>query len=127
MPTIDPQRVTDIFRDCLFNEGEDTTEHVKAPGILHNVGFHPGRLEWNKTEIEAMLDELPDTFKKSGGGGMSFLNACVDRHGEQWTGLHLTVEQLFMLGVAVGKAELLLPRERWSMLPGGMPYYLVHD
>lgn len=124
--TIDPERVHAIFRDCLFKEGEDTSKHVKAEGITTNVGFHPERLNGHKAEIEAMLDELADDFKKSGGGGMSFLNACNDKHGNQWTGLHQRMEQLFQLGIGVGKAELLLPREMWGALPDGMPYYVVN-
>lgn len=119
-------RVEHIFQDCLFNEGEDTTDHVKAPGITTNVGFHPGRLVGHKAAIEEMLDELPESFKKTGGGGMSFLGACEDKDGNQWTGQHRIMEQLFQLGVAVGKAQLLVPREKWGGLPGGMPYYLVN-
>lgn len=120
------ERVETIFKDCLYGEGEDTTDHVKAPGITSNVGFHPGRLAGHKAAIEEMLDDLPDSFKKTGGGGMSFLSACEDRHGAQWTGFHQRMEQLFQLGVAVGKAALVFPREKWARLPGGMPYYLVN-
>lgn len=124
--TIDPERVNTIFLDCLFKEGEDTSKYVKAEGITSNVGFHPERLNRYKAEIEAMLDELSDDFKKSGDGGMSFLNACNDKRGDQWTCLHQRMEQLFQLGIGVGKAELLTPREMWGALPGGMPYYLVN-
>lgn len=119
------ERVTEVFLDCLFQDGDDNINHVKVEGIRGDVGFHLARLESHKAEVEAMLDELPDDFKKSGGGGMSFLNACYDKHGEQWTGLHQTMEQLFLLGMAVGKAKLLAPREMWELLPGGMPYYVV--
>ncbi len=73
-----------------------------------------------------MLDELPDSFKKSGGGGMSFQNACVDKQGNQWTDFHQRMEQLFQLGIGIGKVELLMPREMWAMLPGGMPYYAIN-
>lgn len=122
---LDPEKVNAIFVDCLFKEGEDTSKHIKAEGVVRNVGFHPERLESHKAEILAMLDELPDEFKKSGGGGMSFLNACNDKHGNQWTGLHQRMEQLFQLGIGVGKVKCLMPREMWSVLPGGMPYYAV--
>lgn len=122
---LDPEKVNAIFMDCLFKKGEDTSKHVKAEGIVRNVGFHPERLESHKAEIEAMLDELPDEFKETGGGGMSFLNACNDKHGNQWTGLHQRMEQLFQLGVGVGKVKSLMPREMWGVLPGGMPYYVV--
>lgn len=122
---LDPERVNVMFVDCLFRDGEDTSKHVKAEGITRNVGFHPKRLESHKAEIEAMLDELPDEFKEGGGGGMSFLNACNDKQGNQWTGLHQRMEQLFQLGIGIGKVQCLMPREMWGILPGGMPYYLI--
>jgi hypothetical protein len=122
---ISAQRVRDIFMDCLFKDGEPTDDHIKAEGVMTNVGFHPQRLESHKQEIMELMDELPDEFKADGGGGMSFLNACMDRRGKQWTGEHRTMEQLFQLGVASGKARCLLPREMWAVLPGGMPYYVV--
>lgn len=118
--------VETVFRDCLFQEGEDTSHAVMAEGITTAVGFHPDRLESHRTEIEAMLDELPDEFKQSGGGGWSFLNACNDKHGEQWTGLHQRMEQLFQLGMAIGRVKLQSPRWMWSALPGGMPYYVIN-
>lgn len=114
---LDPQQVEAVFMDCLFKEGKNASNHVKAEGISMTVGFNPERLESHKAEIEAMLDELPDDFKESGGGGMSFLNACNDKHGNQWTGYHERMDQLFMLGTAIGKVKLALP--------GGMPYYII--
>jgi hypothetical protein len=77
-------------------------------------------------KIETMLDELPDEFKKTGGGGMSFLNACNDKHGNQWTDLHQRMEQLFQLDIGIGKVKCLMPREMWGILPDGMPYYVVN-
>jgi len=120
------KRVEAIFMDCLFKEGEDTTNHVKAEGITRLVGFHPERLAGHKAEIALMLDELPDSFKKTGGGGMSFLQACEDKHGNEWTGSHQRMEQLFQLGTGTGKVECLLPNNMWEMLPGGMPYYVIN-
>jgi hypothetical protein len=120
------ERVEAIFMDCLFKDGEDITNHVKAEGITSNVGFHPERLAGHKAEITLMLDELPDSFKKTGGGGMSFLQACEDKHGNQWTGSHQRMDQLFQLGTSTGKVECLMPRNMWPMLPGGMPYYSIN-
>lgn len=122
---LDSSRVEAIFMDCLFNEGEDTTGFVPAEGITTKVGFHPVRLAGHKAEVEALLDELPDVFKMSGGGGMSFLQAHEDRHGRQWTDYHKHMEQLFQLGIGVGKVVCLMPREAWHALPGGVPYYGV--
>ena len=119
------ERVETIFRDCLFKGEEDKSEFIPAYGIMTNVGFHPGRLEEHKEEIVQMLNELPIEFHEAGGKGMSFLNACDDRHGKQWTGLHQRMEQLFQLGLAIGKVNYPLSREMWAILPGGMPYFMV--
>ncbi len=125
---LEPGKVEEIFLDCLFKEGEDTSNHVPAEGITMMVGFHPERLESHREEIKALLAELPDEFKSSergGGGGWSFLNACMDRHGQQWTGLHKIMEQLVTLGVALGLVDYTLPRDMWGVMPGGVPYFVV--
>jgi len=126
-PTIDPKKVEEIFFDCLFKDREDTSKHVPVEGIVSNFGFHPERLKSHIEEIVALLNELPDAFKESSGGGWSFLKACNDRHGNQWTGFHQRMEQLFSLGLGIGKVVCLLPRDLWSALPGGMPYYMIRD
>lgn len=125
MNILDPEYVNAIFMDCLFKEGEDTGERVKVEGVIRDVEFHLGRLESSRAEIEALLNELPGEFRESVGGGWSFLNACNDKHGNQWTGLHLRMEQLFQLGIGIGKVKSLVPREMWSVLPGQMPYYAI--
>lgn len=144
MTRLNPTRVTEILTDCLFTEEETReitalgldpaeeaaagTPHFRiAQGIIHDVAFHPERLESHRGEVREMLAELDDSFKQTGGGGMSFLNMCMDRHGEQWTGLHQTQEQLCLLGIALGLARWVLPREMWQVLPGGMPYLVVLD
>lgn len=122
---LNPERVETIFMNCLFRNGEDTSEHIKADGVVNNVGFHPGRLKNHQKEIETMLSELPIEFNKTSGGGMSFLCANVDKQGNEWTSLHLRMEQLFQLGIGIGKVECIVPRDYWYMLPGGMPYYVI--
>lgn len=109
---IDPERVNTIFHDCLYRRGEDTSGHVKAEGITCNVGFHPERLEGHRAEVSAMLVELPDTFRRSSGGGWSFLNACVDREGNQWTGDHHRMMQARSCGrcSGCGRVESSGPR-----------------
>ncbi len=54
----------------------------------------------------------------------SYVDDC---RGEQWTGLHPTVDMLFTLGLAAGRVVCLMPRELWDALPGGMPYYMVRE
>ena len=35
------------------------------------------------------------------------------------------MEELFCLGIAIGRVECLIPREMWKILPGGVPYYVI--
>jgi len=125
------QRVEEIFVSCLFEDGKKKIRgkhgnYVRAEGIMRRkVYFSSDRIEQNRREIEEMILELSPDFMKSKGGGMSFLRADHDKNGVQWTGFHLRVEELFLLGLAIGKVKLLMPREMWHVLPGGMPYYVV--
>lgn len=122
---LSPDRVVEVFVDCLLREGETAEAGVVADGVIHATVLHRGRLAGHSDEIRAMLGELPAQFHAGTGDGWSFLNACDDRHGEQWTGLHATMERLFQLGEGLGLVRSLLPRELWDVLPGGMPYYVV--
>lgn len=119
------------LRDCLFtddiSEEERMAKTVKVEGILHDFGFDPVKLAKNKEDILSMLLQLPDEFMQSKGGGWTFLNACYRQDQVQWTGLHLIMEYLFVLGMAIGKVRLCVPREVWNWFPGGMPYYVVLD
>lgn len=98
---------------------------VRVEGVAHTFAFERRKLADYADEIRAMLAELPAQFHENIGGGWSFLKACMNRRGEQWTGMHVTMEKLFALGLAIGAVELLMPRELWEMLPGGVPYYVV--
>ena len=119
------ENVEEVIVDCLFKDGEVKDQAVIVEGITHKFGFHPDRLNNHKENIHSMLKQLPDSFQKDSGGGMSFLHACNDKDGNQWTGLHKTMDGLFVLGFATEQAELCLPREMWDALPGGMPYIVV--
>ena len=119
------ENVETVFTDCLFNDGEDTTNHVKAEGITSLIGFHPERLESHREDVKSMLGFLPDDFKKTHGGCMSFLCACETQDGKQWTGLHQKMEQLFQLGIGLGLAKYLMPKDVWCAFPGGMPYIVI--
>ena len=119
------QIVSETFKYCLFKEGENTDNPVYGEGARTHVGFNPERLQESIFKIVEMLNELPDSFKISGGGGMSFLNMGVDKNNNEWTGLHRNIDELVCLGLASGKMTYLIPREMWSVLPGGMPYLVV--
>ncbi len=119
------ENVDTVFRDSLFKNDENTDNYVKGVGIKSDIGFHPDRLESHRDDVKTMLACLPDAFMRTAGGGMSFLNACNDRDGVQWTGMHQHMEQLFQLGDALGLSKYPMPKEAWHVLPGGMPYILV--
>jgi hypothetical protein len=118
-------RVGEVFVDCLFKDGESQEKFVLAEGVVGKYGFEPTRLESHREDVKELLSQLPPEFQEGTGGGWSFLNACNDKDGNQWTGEHRVMEQLFVLGLALGLVESQLPREYWVALPGGMPYYMV--
>jgi hypothetical protein len=118
------ERVGELFKRCLAATAD---QGKVVQGVVTTAAFNPQALEDCREQIAELLAELPEQFQEAGGGGWSFLNACDDRHGRQWTSFHRTMEQLFMLGLASGQVKELLPRDMWAAFPGGMPYYVVLD
>jgi hypothetical protein len=117
--------VRKIINECLFKEGEDTSNAQLAQGVVMNMGFHPDRIKATKSSIIELLHQLPDSFMKGKGGGHSFLNACVRKDGIQW-GEHRDIDCLVCLGIAAGVASWCLSRDLWQAMPGGMPYFVVN-
>ena len=135
MSKLNAARLKEIFNELLFTQAEveadpDSVKEraIKVSGIMNNFGLNPDRIEQHREEILAMLRELPDEFMAHGGGGWSFLNACMDRHGNQWADMHQTMELLVVAGIAAGYVKFMFEdRKMWSMFPGGMPYFAVTD
>ena len=123
---LNAELVHTTFIECLFQDEESTENYKVGEGIQLKVGFNPEQLKDKETLIEELLKDLPLEFQKDSGGGMSFLNMCNDKNGNQWTGLHQEMDELVALGTATGKLSFLMPREMWNMLPGGMPYLVVN-
>ena len=129
---IDEQEVEKMFLDCLYNEEETKDvegipkDAVIVEGITNEFEFHPYRLEGKRIKVLKLLKALPHQFRKNDGGGWSFLNACNQDNGIQWTGFHQRMEQLFCLGMGLGLVECQIPREMWTVLPGEMPYYVIN-
>lgn len=114
------ENVKKVFDECFLENGDK-----KVIGIAHEFSFDSDKLSKNSDEIKDMLHQLPDPFMQDIGGGWSFIMACDDKNGNQWTGLHLRMEQLFVMGEAIGAVKSLFPRKFWKELPGGVPYYVV--
>ena len=107
------ENVQRIFNSC--NKGETLIEGIVFKSYLD--------IREHKQEIYEMLSQLPDEFHEDKGGGYSFLMACQNNKGEQWTGFHIYMEKLMMLGIAAGYVKYCLPREMWQALPGSVPYF----
>lgn len=126
---IDPQEVESIYGSSLAEDLPETDPNYKiTDGILAPTAFDMGKLNKHRARVAAMLSWLPTNFRvpeQGGGGGWSFLSACDDREGRQWTGLHQRMDQLFQLGMALDMVVCLMPRSMWRLFPGGMPYYEI--
>lgn len=118
---LEPASVETLMHSCLSRDRKDV---IHVLGLVNNFAFSVSAIEAHKAEIKELLDQLPDAFQTTKGGGWSFLNACQDRNGELWTGVHQTVEQLLCLGIAAGQAKWLM-REHADIMPGGVPYVVV--
>ena len=125
--------VHSLMVTCIYTDEEASPEStlddlppesIVTLGVVRAVVFHPTRLEENRAAIEGLLGQLPNEFMVGGGGGWSFLNACVTQDGNQW-GEHFDMESLFCLGMGIGRVVELMPRRMWKLLPSNMPYYVV--
>lgn len=120
------QEVEEIFIKCLYSEdelidGKPSTEPIIVTGIKMSVGFNPINLNKYKDKINSILDVIHETFKQ----GWSFLNLCLDKNKNIWTGQHSTMEKLLLLGLAIDRIAYCCKRELWGVLPGGMPYIFI--
>lgn len=128
---IDPEAIQAVIVDCLFASHDEllaTPEAlvVRVEGILRDFVFKRERLESHRGAVESWLRLLPKGFRRDHGGGGSFLNACNQEDGELWTGLHIRMEELLVLGIGLGLANWLMPRQMWSIFPGGLPYVVLN-
>lgn len=118
------ERLAEVIKSCFYEEElkEAPPDAIIVEGLTMKFGFDPKRIADRKEEIESLMTAIiPDTFYTDGGGGWSFLNLCEDKEGNQW-GDHRSMEILYVLAAAIGKARFCLPREFWGILPGGVPY-----
>lgn len=106
--------VESVLVNCLFNEGENSVNHVKGTGIMLTTELHPFRLESNKDNIVSMLSQLPDASE-----GLPFQELCMTKEGSQW-GEHYYIDLLVNLGSAINKLSLDKSRNMF-----GLPYVVI--
>lgn len=122
---MDAKLTTQTVRDILADVS-GTEDDLRVDGIVGHHFFSQDKLEENRQKIKDLLAELPAPFQADGGGGMTFRQACYDKHGNHWAE-HPTMDALFCLGIAIDAAAYLLPRDMWHIFPGGMPYVCIKD
>jgi len=118
------ENVEKVFRSCLFEDNEEQIDIVNSAGVVIDAEFKKQKLEENKENIIAMLDQLPDDFNQELGGGMHFTNAAYRNDNYLW-GEHCHVDFLICLGIAVGYVRFCLAREFWAVLPQKLPYFVT--
>lgn len=105
----------------------DRTGSIRVYGIKIEVDLHPDKCDKHREDIKDMLKQLPDEFHKGKGNGWSFLNMCVRKDGVQWADVHITMDKLLCLGIAIDAVTYCIPnRDLWSVFPGNMPYICVN-
>lgn len=128
----EPMRLTDdnvnhIFNECISTKAELSENEIIVSGVRLRQPFDIDRINDHRADIIDMLNQLPDTFHVGSGDGWTFLNMCIDNHGAQWTGLHLTCDKLLCLGMAIGACQFTIKQpDLWRMFPGGMPYITIN-
>lgn len=121
---IDAKRVDEIFYDCFLpvNDKSEAKENSTfVEGITIDVFFDNEKLDKNKNELNNIINNLNPTFKN----GWTFLNLCLDKENNQWTGLHEEMQKLMLLGMAIGRMGYCCGRDLWNILPGNVPYVYV--
>jgi len=127
MSRLTNKAVDNLFEICMYCLSDSAKDILNVSGIINAYTFNRTKITENTSLIYDLLLELPDEFHINKGGGWSFLNACIDRHGNQWTDYHFQIEKLFCLGIAANKARWMTSRDLWKLLPGGVPYVSVGD
>jgi len=119
------ENVTKIFLASIYGNEKSNEQPIIVQGVKTKVALKPSKIEQHKEDIISMVDQLPDAFKEDKGGGMPFLELCHDNDGNQWTGLHVIMDQLVVLGQAVDKISFLVERKYWLGISGAMQYLVI--
>lgn len=120
------EKVENIFVDCLYKDselkdGKPIIEPIYVEGISMHLGFNPNSIERHREEIKELVLNLHPMFHQ----GWSFLNLCLDKDENLWTGEHRTMEKLLVLAIASGYMKYCLPKQDWDVFPRKMPYVMI--
>lgn len=123
-----PEAVKELMMDCLSEENMDQSNLIVVNGITRAFGFQRDKIAARRKDIRNLLMQLHPTFRKSVGGGWSFvyMTARGENVEETWGG-QIHAEELFCLGVVAELASCLVSREFWPSLPYGVPYIGFDD
>ena len=126
--SIDAARVEAILKDCMYKEMAPENKYIMVYSCLTRTGLNPDKIEQHRDEIYEMLKQLPTAFwdLPTGEGGYSFLALLTDKDDNQWGGQQ-HADMLMTLGLAAGYMQYLFPIEMWRVLPGGVPYIVIHE
>jgi hypothetical protein len=121
-----------IFMSCLFKNVEldlalqpITKNFIEVEGVVIKTKFCSERIEKFRDQIITFLKELhPMFFSKT---GWSFLNMAYDKNTMPWTDYHRSCDELVCLGIAIGKVKFEVPRQFWSVFPGGVPNIIIEE
>lgn len=122
------ERVRTVYERCFRPEAEYSAARINRAQVeawMLRHTFSVPQLGRSREEIIRMLLCLQSGFRVDEKGGGSVGAATIREDGSFWTGDMSDVEKLVSLGVAVGLVSFPAPREKWSRLPGGLPYICV--
>ena len=121
---LNDEAVNAIFQGCTVQKGDDPFTTSPVQHITHEVArFSQHRLDGHREDIHQLVNQLPDLFRKAGGG--SYAYSQLNRLGHRWTKFEPIQERLVQLGFAIGEIEFVHPRKYWPALYQGRPLLFV--
>jgi hypothetical protein len=127
-------KINEIAKDVFFYDSElvnANTDNAKpkpglsvteVKGVTAVFCFHAERLLKHKSELVAMIDELPPEFIAGEGEGAPFLNVGTDKNGRCWASNPKCMEVFCAMCIGLNLAKWRLAHEFWAMFPGRVPY-----
>ncbi len=111
--------VSQTFRECIFNDyvDTDTNNKILVSGSTFTYSLNKRRLEEHRNLIKDILDKLPDSLKD----GDSFSQFFYTKNYEKWTNLPKEADDLLVLSIGLGLAEITSTDLSWTKTAKGNP------